>query len=291
MAAPTLFFCVGATKAGTSWLHEALSDHPECRFRSIKELHYFDALEHGRITAQVSQITARRDVLMARIDGAPVLKAAELSVRVQDRNDWLSVLAKGEDIDAYLAYVMAGAGDARVVGDVTPAYALLPEQRLQQMAGLSGDVRFLYLLRDPVARLWSHVRMMAARRGPDGKVDPQRAQNILNRTLRGDEHEIEIRGDYAAALTRLRTAIPSDRLLCVYYEDLFDGDGMAQICDFLSINRISGDGARRVHAGAVLDMPAPLREKAGAWLVPQYEFVARTLGRLPLAWQANMQGV
>jgi len=34
------------------------------------------------------------------------------------------------------------------------------------MAGL-GETRFLYILRDPVERLWSHVRMIARRRFPD----------------------------------------------------------------------------------------------------------------------------
>ena len=40
-----LFFCVGAAKAGTSWLYSQLAAHPECHFRAIKELHYFDAID------------------------------------------------------------------------------------------------------------------------------------------------------------------------------------------------------------------------------------------------------
>ncbi|MDB5657806.1 MAG: hypothetical protein JWS10_421 [Cypionkella sp.] len=31
---PTLLFCVGATKAGTSWLYDHLFAHPECHFRT-----------------------------------------------------------------------------------------------------------------------------------------------------------------------------------------------------------------------------------------------------------------
>ena len=42
---PTFLFCVGATKAGTSWLYEHLYAHPECRFRTIKELHDFTMTE------------------------------------------------------------------------------------------------------------------------------------------------------------------------------------------------------------------------------------------------------
>ncbi|HHS89575.1 MAG TPA: sulfotransferase family protein, partial [Rhodobacteraceae bacterium] len=42
---PTIFFGVGAAKSGTSWLYRYLEGHPETHLRSVKELHYFDALD------------------------------------------------------------------------------------------------------------------------------------------------------------------------------------------------------------------------------------------------------
>ncbi|WP_099823809.1 sulfotransferase [Oceaniglobus indicus] len=293
MAAPVLCLAVGATKSGTSWLHETLADHPACHLRSIKELHYFDALDNDRIDAEIRQITARRDELADRLQTAPIAKAGGLAQRIADRDEWLSVLRLGrEDTGAYLDYLHRGGDGCAVVGDVTPAYALLSQERLRTMAGLTPDVRFVYLMRDPVARLWSHVRMMAARRGDDGTVDPRRARNILKRTLRGEEHEIEVRGDYRAALTKLRAAVPQDKLLCLFYEEIFGGDGMARLCAFLGIDPMAGDTERRVHEGTALDMAAGLREKATTWLAPQYEFVARTMGRnLPQEWLANMARV
>jgi len=69
-----IFFCVGAAKAGTGWLHRHLSDHPECRFCAIKELHYFDAIEAGRLGRLIehkqAQQVALKDGLAVR--GAPV---------------------------------------------------------------------------------------------------------------------------------------------------------------------------------------------------------------------------
>ena len=35
---PTVLFCVGAAKAGTSWFHSYLENHPDCHMRGIKEL-------------------------------------------------------------------------------------------------------------------------------------------------------------------------------------------------------------------------------------------------------------
>jgi len=168
---------------------------------------------------------------------------------------------------------------------------LLPVERLRAMAGLTADVRFVYLMRDPVARLWSHVRMMAARRGGDGGADPGRARNILNRTLKGKETEIEVRGDYAAALARLDAAVAPDKLLVLFYEDLFGGDGMSQLCRYLGIAPRGGEQARRVHEGVTLDMDQPLRDKAMDWLAPQYAYVLKRMGRVPQSWQTSRVGV
>ena len=161
-----LMFCVGATKSGTSWLHETLSEHQDCHFRTVKELHYFDALQKDKLEQQAKDVGVWRERLANRMAGASGAKKTKLARRVQDRDDWLAVLGLGnEDHAAYLAYLQRGQGAAHVIGDVTPAYALLTVERLRTMATLTDDVRFVYLMRDPVARLWSHVRMMAARRG------------------------------------------------------------------------------------------------------------------------------
>lgn len=287
MGKPTLMFCVGATKAGTSWLYETLAAHPDCHLRSIKELHYFDALEKGKLDREVAQTEAMKAQFEGRLPGAPADRAPELRRKIADRAAWLDVLRRGEDRDAYLGYLSEGRGERRVIGDVTPAYALLPADRLRAMAGLTADVRFVYLLRDPVARLWSHVRMIAKRRG-GGPLDPQRAKNILRRTLRGEETEIEARGDYAAALGRLSAAVAPAKRLVMFYEEMFSSEGLARLCRFLGLAPMAPDAARRVHAGAPMDMPEGLRAKAREWLAPQYDFVARWAGRLPEAWQANM---
>ena len=36
------FICIGAQKAGTTWLYENLSRHPDVVMPPMKEIHYFD---------------------------------------------------------------------------------------------------------------------------------------------------------------------------------------------------------------------------------------------------------
>lgn len=276
-----LFFCVGAAKAGTSWLHRQLSDHPGCHFRAIKELHYFDALENGRLDRQIDHHLAQQVALKDRLAMRGAAPTDRQMRRLADRAEWLEVLRRGDNEAAYLEYLQRGAAAGQVVGDMTPAYALLPSERLARMGRMSGDVRMLYVLRDPVERLWSHVRMIAARRDDAGEATARRCANILKRVFRGEEDQIVMRSDYAGTLARLAAAGP--RLLVEVFEDMVAGPGFARICDFLGISRVQ-DALAPVHVGQTLAMTSDQRQAAATYLAPQYDAAERALGGLPEAW-------
>ncbi len=278
-----VFFCVGAAKSGTTWLHHQLSVHPECHFRSIKELHYFDALERGRIAEELKKHREQQKAMLDRLADSGKAPNPLQSVRLADRAAWMDVLQQGEDEAAYLDYLQRNAEGARVVGEMTPAYALLPEDRLRAMAELAPDVRFLLLLRDPLDRLWSHIRMIAARRDQNGQVTERRCARILRRTLNGAETQIVRRADYADALARLSAAVAPSSLLVEVFEEMVSGEGFDRICDFLGIARILPDPVP-VHEGQSLAMTREQRLAALDWLAPQYAAAEHFLGRRPSGW-------
>ena len=278
-----VFLCVGAAKSGTSWLYRQLSAHPECHFRTIKELHYFDALDDDRVSRNVDRIRARQVELLGRTQGG-LTASSQQTARIADGADWLDVLEIGrEDADAYLSYLRNGASAGQIVGEATPAYALLSKERLAKMSRMAEDVRILFLMRDPVARLWSHVRMMAGRRDEDGVVTARRCDRILGRTITGSETQIVRRSDYASALDKLKAAVPSGRLLIEVFEEIVQGEGLARICDFLGIARVTPNPVP-VHKGQPLAMTPEQRRRAAQWLAPQYDAAHRALGRMPEAW-------
>ena len=193
----------------------------------------------------------------------------------------MDVLEKGvEDVPGYLGYLHGGAKERRVVGDLTPAYALLPEARLAAMAKMAPDVRFLYLMRDPVERLWSHIRMIADRRGG---ATTERCAALLERVVTGRETQIVARSDYAGAIGRLTRAVPAARLLIDVFEEMVRGDGFRRLCAFLGIGEMQSDPVA-VHSGPELTMTDGQRRRAGEWLAPQYDAARATLGRMPRGW-------
>jgi hypothetical protein len=147
-------------------------------------------------------------------------------------------------------------------------------------------------MRDPVERLWSHVRMQAVRQRQPGEEVPVKANRILNRVVnRGLETHIPERGDYAGTVSRLLASVPGAQLLIEFAEKLRTEAGLRQLCAFLGISYRPAAVERVEHRGAPLSLTPRQRGQAAAFLAPQYDFVERTFGPLPDAWQANMARV
>lgn len=287
MSGPVVLFCAGATKAGTSWLHRYLSDHPDCHMGPIKELHYFDALDFGQIERQIAEVTRTRQAVLDKIDGANGAKVGKYLRQIAGYEHYLELLGTGtEDIPGYLAYLNEGREGQHLVADITPAYALLSQDRLKAMGRLTPNVRFLYLMRDPVARLWSHIRMMAVRRDPDRILRRAQADRIFEKVMAGQEEQIASRSDYKGAVEKLRRAVDPSRVMVAVAEDMFEGQALAPICAFLGIAHRPAK-PRVVHRGQALDMLDAQRARARDWLADQYDYAGALLGGMPARWQAE----
>lgn len=294
MADPTLLFCVGATKAGTSWLYRYLHDHPSCKLRAVKEAHYFDTFEadvqEKQIAAFQQRLAEMQKTRAAAQDEGVQWKVRNMTRRIGEMEGLIDVLGQNRRDDlGYTAWLMQGAENADLVGDMTPAYAGLPDYRLNRMLRMSPTTKFVYLLRDPIDRLWSHVRMQAKRFKQTDEDYAKKANNILWRVVnKGGETHIMERGDYPATVQKLRKIVPQGRLLVQFMEDLFTPAGLQKMCDFLGIAHHPADQAR-VHAGDDVAMRDDLRPKVAAFLQDQYDWVATHVGPLPQHWQNNLQ--
>lgn len=292
MADVTLLFGLGATKAGTSWLQYYLERHPEVHLWPHKELHYFDALDRGKVMEQIDQLCDKRTALRAKMRRAEGAGADRLRFEVSEIDRYLGLLGRGvERPGAYLAFLKKGRKGAPVVGDITPAYALLDETRLRKMADLGPVTKFIYLLRDPIDRLWSNIRMMAGWKGGSEAEIADRANWIFDRWTRGEEHALAERCDYEGPLRRILAVIPEKDRFLGFYEELFRADTVSRLCAFLGIETRPAPMDTRVHQSARIEMDPSRRAIAARTLAPQYDHVNRLMGRIPAGWHAAEVGV
>lgn len=288
MAQATLLFGIGAAKAGTTWLYRYLAAHPEVKLPAVKELHYFDTCETGKFDRQVTRMMRERKRRKDRLPTGDERLDRRLTREVRAYGRWLDVIRAGQDDAGYLAFLNYGAGEAKLVGDITPAYATLSEGSFARMAGLAPATRFVFLMRDPLDRLWSNIRMAATRKG--GEMAGM-AATLLDKALAGGDRTMAERCDYAGTLARLNEAVDPARVFTAFYETLFRPDTLARLCGFLGIAEAPARFEARVLAGEDLKMTEAQRARAMAWLAPQYDAVARAMGPLPSRWTDNMEAL
>lgn len=289
MTEKTLMFGIGATKAGTSWLHQYLSGHPECAMPGIKELHYFDGLENGGLGKQVERLEIQRNELRLRAGLKSRIISASITRRIAELDRWISVLQMpGDATGTYIDFLMQKSGNARLVGDITPAYGLLPAARLATMSVMAPDTRFVYILRDPVDWLWSQVRMVGKRRAQNTKQWVHIVRRLFDQILAGENPEAFRRCNYADTLARLDQAVPQAQQLTLFFENLFNDATVQQLCRFLGLSYQRAATKKPVHVGKKLKLDDERRAAAQAFLAPQYAAVARRFETLPTRWQDNM---
>jgi hypothetical protein len=216
----TFLLGLGAQKAGTAWLHRYLESAPACDPGFRKEYHVWDAVD-----------LPSGSVVRARIEK-----------QGGDRARFLT------HADAYFDYFagLLAPRQIRLTGDITPAYAGLSEQRLAMIrdgfAERGVRAAAVYLMRDPVERIWSAVRMDLRRRGVShaGAVE-DRLRAVA------DDDQYAARTRYDEVITRADAAFGAEGVWYGFYEQLFDHATLANLCGFLGIEPPDPDFSREVN--------------------------------------------
>ena len=280
-----MLFCAGAVKAGTSWLNVYLRGHPETYLRSIKEMQFFNKLDEGAQGARVKRTEKDIVGMQKDMDSGKSRFPAWMIKQIADRVQDCRVFTAPDPVAAYLRYLTAEAGGKRLGGEMTPEYGLLSLARMRDLQAWSADVRWVFVMPDPVERMWSHVRMLVKRAAVAPGAFASACIAKFNDVLAGQAPDVVQRGDYAAIHARLVQAAPEDKRRVMTHEGMITPQGVTRVADFLGLSRREAPLQKRLHACTPVDMPESLSQRARECLRLHYAFVAATLG-LPQDWES-----
>lgn len=213
----TLLVCLGAQKSGTTWLWRYVREHPQCATPALKELHFFDGkYQH------LAKLLERTE------EGIAGASTSDERTHLQEKRAFIQRFAAlasrpsrtVEDFEALLATVATP--ETKVLVEFTPAKGMLGQGRLRDLAALPIAPKFVMILRDPVGRMRSQIRMVAKKAQTDPNAIRAAAMDLVDRFVAGEEHVISNRHDYAGMLRRVRNAIPADRLHIDSLRDLHE---------------------------------------------------------------------
>ncbi|QXT39517.1 sulfotransferase [Gymnodinialimonas ceratoperidinii] len=205
-----LLLGVGAMKAGTTWMYDALNRHPDIHFCREKEVHYLYA---RHVNASILSDAARMRRAQGYLRFDP--EASALPV-LQKRVAWTARWLDGAVDDTWFKNLYRDRGAARWIADFSNMNALVPEEGWAALHARTRKLRVLYTLRDPLDRLWSHVRFHLKVQGASEKLNVW-SLDELERHIRHDVDYLA-HNDYVAAIERMRAALPRDCLRI----DVFD---------------------------------------------------------------------
>lgn len=158
------FICIGMPKAGTGWLYDQLQYHADFWMPPVKELHYLNK-EFPNMGNFARRLDRAKDPKKAA-RREKKLKEENLLPRRRPRNardeaflkESMELADKPRDIERYCALFRYK--DGLLSGDITPGYIQLEPEIIEQIAERLPDTKIIFMVRDPVAREWSHLCML-----------------------------------------------------------------------------------------------------------------------------------
>jgi hypothetical protein len=243
------FLCIGAQKAGTTWLYANLRAHPGIWLPNEKELHYFDEKLVRRLGLREKLFAEDDQALRWRRQLRGQLRARRRRCSLTGARWDLQYFFGRTGDDWYLSLFDPGRG--RVTGEITPAYSTLDEERVAHVRRLVPNARIILFLRNPIERSWSHA-LMVARGGA--------SDDVLARHFEMDASRM--RGDYARTLAVWGGHFAPEQLFIGFTEDLHfhPAELLRRICAFLGVGEPESWPFlhERVHAGRSMAIPGPL---------------------------------
>ena len=273
------FLCIGAQKAGTSWLDRNLRNHPKLWLPPMKELQYFSHL----YLPEARKWTSRQ----RRERGSQLLQQY-IAKSASEKVDYrlvarLADIIAGQVSDDWYGRIFALARPDQICGEVTPEYCALPDEGIQHILKLSPQIRVILSLRDPIARSWSHLRMVAQNRGI--KVAEKLAAFA-------EKDELVLRANYPAILARWRRFVPEDRFLVLFLEDIEQTPNviLERVCRFVGVDYVESsfpEAAKPVHVGQSMEIPASILEILKSRFRPIYDEIAILYPEYGSRWRAQ----
>lgn len=265
------FLGIGAQKAGTTWLSQMLGQHPALWTPPFKEVHFFN---HRFIQDHRAWLPWHFKRARANIQKRHEARGEETPPQIEKYLD--RVTREPMFTNHWYKLVFAPAPADRKTIDITPEYSTLPEEGVDFVAKFLPDAKFIYIIRHPVDRAISQLKMNLTRK----RRKPASVEEWLAEV---EDPVLVDRGDYRTYVPRWNARFGADRLLYLPFGQIArDPLGLLrQVETFLDLPAHDyRDAGRKVFASDnTLAVPDKARAALRAKLEPQFAFLDETFGR------------
>ncbi len=263
----TFVLGLGCQKGGTSWLYDYLADSPQYAKGYTKEFHVFNSLD-----VESEKPRAERRFAMA---AEQIEKAQRGEPFRADRLHWAAMCGNHDMYFDYFAGLLSRRPRFRATGDLTPAYGMLSAERVAEIRDRFAGRRIravgIFLMRDPVERVWSHARMHDRMELGDGATP----EEVLAEHYASPAYDQRTRYDHT--LRVLDEVFDAGDRWIGFYEELFEEGRIREVCEVVGIDFREPDLETRSNASpkGATSLPDGLERTIAEHYREVYETVAR----------------
>jgi hypothetical protein len=262
------FLCVGAQKAGTSWLYRQLETHPDFWMPPVKELHYLDNLNRTK-RHHPPRSNDERDACFLK-------SIKNLSMRSHI------------DLDSY-GRLFCHKGPL-LSGDISPAYSTLTDEIIERVVDHFPNLKVVFLARDPVERAWSQLSM-GVRLGMISPFDGTNPEEVVcNLLIPG----VLARSHPSKIVARWKRYVRPENFRVYFFDDLKENPAELRqsILRFLGGDPDKPSGGLKPHDNNDADreklrLTANVRDRMAQFFQQELKACASELGGRAKSWPAR----
>lgn len=267
-----MYLGVGAQKSGTTWLSGYLAGHPEVYMSALKEMHFWG---NRNSTAKWPTSAFEKRLVRLQSSGSKSLSTYNHISALEDR------LQMGGNVEDYATYFNERVEKQQAFGEISPAYCKLPVEEFALIKEHFPDIKIIFLLRNPVDRLWSQIRF-----SEDAETLGEMEQKIDGAFKRNVYTE---RSNYVATLEAIRSIFDHENIRLEFFERLFQQDSVDRISHFLGVGTHEGAFNKKRNVSVKMPLHPRLRVSMVQRLEPQYTYVRDLFnGEIPSSWHTDL---
>lgn len=256
------FLGIGVQKSGTSWMHYQFKKHPDINMPPVKELHHFER----------SSDTYRIKDIFKKTQRGKFIRSIVIRAFFSFNNFlWCFKYLFFKCTDENYKFLFSKK-KSQVCGEFTPAYARLKEERIADIASLMPDCKLIYLIRNPIDRVWSHIKMAQRRGDKYGLMNSTEILELKKETIYQNSCN-------SLHLGRWESCFPSEQFFIGFFDQISEEPSMllSSVYSFLGVRNdapgLYTDLKKKVNKGKEDQIPIELERELTLRFMPELEYL------------------
>lgn len=254
------FMILGPQRTGTTWLYANLQQHPQIFLSAEKEIFFFNLLKNSN-----HRLYRSNDLVWY------------LRFFYDSPANYLK-----KNIKMLMKYKEFYKPTVR--GEATASYAAMDYDVIREIVALNPDIRVILMIRNPIARAWSHAKkdLVRNRNRSFSEVSDEEFIDFFS-----DEYQIRC-GRYSEMVEKWSDFVSESRLFIVFFDDIRELPErlLSQVFTFLGVrsdSRYMTLARKRINVTESIEMPGRYRRIIENMFDNELQKLNKTFG---LSWNA-----